>query len=76
MRCIYITCPNCKKTFEVNSNLIPMEGREVKCSSCYNIWYYKSNTNRSEKMKEILKKYPSELPRELEDLISDAETSK
>ena len=34
MKCIHITCPNCKKIFEVEHNLIPSEGREVKCSAC------------------------------------------
>ena len=41
MKCIHITCPNCKKTFEVEHNLIPVEGRDVQCSSCDVIWFYK-----------------------------------
>ena len=46
MKCIYITCPNCKKTFEVEDNLIPSEGREVKCSACNIIWFYKIKKNQ------------------------------
>ena len=45
MNCIHITCPNCNKIFEVESKLIPSEGREVRCYSCENIWYYKSKEN-------------------------------
>ncbi len=75
MNCIHITCPNCNKIFEVESKLIPSVGREVKCYSCDNIWYYKSNQNNV-KISDIFKKYPSELPKDLEDLISDAETTK
>ena len=74
MKCIHITCPNCKKIFEVEDNLIPSEGREVKCSACDTIWFYKIKKNK--KGLDILKKYPSDLPKDLEDLISDAETSK
>ena len=75
MECIYITCPNCKKTFEVEDNLIPSEGREVKCSACNIIWFYKIK-KKQKKVLDILKKYPSDLPKDLEDLISDAETAK
>ena len=75
MKCIHITCPNCKKIFEAEDNLIPPEGREVKCSACNIIWFYKINKNH-EKVLDILKKYPSDLPKDLEDLISDAETTK
>tara|TARA_Y100000022_G_C12906408_1_gene220844 strand:- start:67 stop:294 length:228 start_codon:yes stop_codon:yes gene_type:complete len=75
MKCIHITCPNCKKTFEVEGNLIPSEGREVKCSGCNIIWFYRNKKNQK-KVLDILKKYPSDLPKDLEDLISDAETVK
>ena len=74
MKCIHITCPNCKKIFEVEHNLIPVEGRDVQCSSCDVIWFYKIEEKK--KISDILKKYPSELPKDLEDLISDAETAK
>ena len=46
MKCIHITCPNCKKTFEVEDNLIPSEGREVKCSACNIIWFYKKKKTK------------------------------
>ena len=35
-----IKCVNCNKKFNVNSNLIPDEGREIKCGSCNHIWHF------------------------------------
>ena len=75
MKCTHITCPNCKKTFEVECSLIPAEGRDVHCSSCDVIWFYKIEKKEKKKISDILKKYPSELPKDLEDLISDAVTA-
>ena len=74
MKCIHITCPNCKKIFEVEDNLIPLEGREVKCSACEYIWFYQVEKNKKKKL-DILKKFPNDLPKDLEDLISEAETA-
>ena len=37
-----ITCINCgKKKFDVNSELIPTEGRTIQCGSCNHIWFFK-----------------------------------
>ena len=36
-----ITCPSCKKKFEIDAALIPDEGRTLKCGSCENVWFYK-----------------------------------
>ena len=36
-----ISCNNCKKKFEINPNLIPNNGRLVKCSSCNHEWFFK-----------------------------------
>ena len=36
-----ISCPACKKKFEIDANLIPKEGRNLKCGSCLNVWFYK-----------------------------------
>ena len=35
-----IECVNCNKKFNVDSNLIPDEGREIKCGSCNHIWHF------------------------------------
>ena len=36
-----ITCPNCKKKFNIDPTLIPKEGRDLKCGSCDHVWLYK-----------------------------------
>ena len=36
-----ISCPACKKKFEIDTNLIPSEGRNLQCGSCLNVWFYK-----------------------------------
>ena len=36
-----ITCPNCKKKFNIDPTLINNEGRDLKCGSCDHVWYYK-----------------------------------
>ncbi len=35
-----ITCINCKKKFEVDSSLIPENGRTIQCGSCNHVWFY------------------------------------
>ena len=36
-----ITCPSCKKKFNIDINLIPSEGRDLQCGSCEHVWFYK-----------------------------------
>ena len=36
-----ISCENCNKNFEVDSNLIPEKGRLLQCSACDHKWFYK-----------------------------------
>ena len=38
-----ITCPNCKKKFNIDAALIPVEGRDLQCGSCDKVWFYKNN---------------------------------
>ena len=38
-----ITCDQCLKKFEIDSILIPNEGRLLQCSSCHNKWFYKKD---------------------------------
>ena len=35
-----IECIKCSKKFEVNSDLIPSEGRTIQCGSCNHIWFF------------------------------------
>lgn len=34
-----IVCPGCNAQYEIDSNLLPVEGREVQCSACGNVWF-------------------------------------
>jgi predicted Zn finger-like uncharacterized protein len=36
-----VTCENCDKKFEIDSNLIPDNGRLLQCSSCNYEWFFK-----------------------------------
>ena len=36
-----IECPCKKKKFNIDTNLIPLEGRNLQCGSCDRIWFYK-----------------------------------
>ena len=47
-----ITCPNCNKKFEIDSSLIPENGRLLQCGSCNHKWHY---------VKEIVEDIPVEL---------------
>ena len=38
-----IECVNCNKKFNVNSELIPNEGRTIQCGSCEHIWFFNPN---------------------------------
>ena len=43
-----ITCPSCKKKFNIDINLIPAEGRDLQCGSCDRVWFYKKQDPISE----------------------------
>ena len=43
-----IECPCKKKKFNIDINLIPVEGRDLQCGSCDRIWFYKKVELKSE----------------------------
>ena len=43
-----ISCNNCYKKFEINSELIPERGRLLECSSCNNQWFFKMDNKDKE----------------------------
>ena len=49
-----VECPNCNKKFNLEENLIPDSGRDLKCSSCGNIWRYEINTDYKSKKSKLL----------------------
>ena len=38
-----ISCDQCHKKFEIDSNLIPKDGRLLECGSCNHKWFYKED---------------------------------
>ena len=38
---MFITCNNCNKKFDIDSNLIPDKGRLLQCASCEHKWFFK-----------------------------------
>ena len=70
-----ISCEACNKKFEIDSNLIPSEGRTLQCGSCNHKWFFKKKV---EKKKKIILEKPEEyiekkLPEDTEELINEAE---
>ena len=41
-----ISCAQCDKKFEIESNLIPSEGRLLQCSSCNHKWFHKKKAEK------------------------------
>tara|TARA_B110001454_G_C12578778_1_gene375149 strand:+ start:117 stop:614 length:498 start_codon:yes stop_codon:yes gene_type:complete len=51
-----ISCEQCNKKFEVESDLIPDTGRLLQCSACDNKWFFKKTTTPSEHTDIIINK--------------------
>tara|TARA_Y100000389_G_scaffold173707_1_gene183079 strand:+ start:136 stop:594 length:459 start_codon:yes stop_codon:yes gene_type:complete len=41
-----ISCINCNKKFEIDSNLIPENGRLVQCNGCNHKWFFKKEIKK------------------------------
>ena len=41
-----ISCINCNKIFDINSNLIPENGRLVQCNVCNHKWFFKKEIKK------------------------------
>ncbi len=46
-----IECINCNKVFEINSELIPENGRTIQCGSCNHVWFYNPKITNFKKEK-------------------------
>ena len=70
-----ISCEACNKKFEIDSNLIPSEGRTLQCGSCEHQWFFKKKVEKKKKI--ILEKseeyIEKKLPEDTEELINEAE---
>ena len=62
-----ISCPNCNKQFKINPSLIPSEGRDLKCGSCDNVWFYKIEDKKSK----LLSLNEDVVDNEVETIIDD-----
>jgi len=49
-----ISCPSCKKSFQIDGSLIPIEGRNLKCGSCSHVWFFKNEKKNLELKTEII----------------------
>ena len=49
-----ISCPSCKKNFQTDVSLIPIEGRNLKCGSCSHVWFFKNEKKNLELKTEII----------------------
>ena len=47
-----IACPFCKKKFEIGTALIPSQGRNLKCGSCNQVWFYKKDNDDHNEIRE------------------------
>ena len=46
-----VSCDQCNKKFEIDSNLIPKDGRLLECGSCNHKWFYKQDIkNKTEEI--------------------------
>jgi len=43
-----IECINCNKKFNVDADLIPMQGRQIQCGLCNHIWHFKIESSLKE----------------------------
>ena len=46
-----IACPCGEKKFEVNSELIPANGRTIQCGACNHVWFFKPEKINKTKIK-------------------------
>ena len=60
-----IICPNCKKQFEIDSNLIPEKGRLLKCGSCDHTWFFNKHDELPNNNEIITKPIENEIKKTL-----------
>lgn len=58
-----LICPQCNALYEVSSDMIPPEGREVECSACGNVWYQRANLREMRGLAQDLRAPRPEKPR-------------
>ena len=56
-----IECPDCNKKFDIDQNLIPINGRLLQCGACNYKWFFKLNIVEKKNEGQIKIKAKSEL---------------
>ena len=65
-----IECINCNKKFDVNSELIPSEGRTIQCGACNHVWFFRKNDLKQQEI--VAKKVETKKsPKKLEKIKSE-----
>ena len=66
-----IDCPNCNKKFDIDQNLLPVNGRLLQCGSCNHKWFFKFNEIEKKIEDEIkIKKIDQPINKPIEKKIS------
>ena len=72
-----ITCPQCEKKFEIDSNLIPEKGRMLKCGSCDQTWFFNPSLQKgSQNSQDIKTNKKSEIVKDNDEITSVEEQTK
>tara|TARA_B100001175_G_scaffold39795_1_gene29144 strand:- start:608 stop:1054 length:447 start_codon:yes stop_codon:yes gene_type:complete len=48
-----IECPDCNKKFDIDQNLIPVDGRLLQCGACNYKWFFKLNIVEQQNEEEL-----------------------
>ena len=56
-----IECPDCNKKFDIDQNLIPIDGRLLQCGACNYKWFFKLNIVEKKNEEQIKIKAKPEL---------------
>ena len=56
-----IDCPKCNKKFDIDQNLIPVDGRLLQCGACNYKWFFKLNIIEKKNEEQIKIKAKPEL---------------
>ena len=76
-----ISCPSCKKKFNLDESLIPENGRLLQCGFCDHKWFFKKkeilNEKSSTQSSPPIKILPDvKIPKDIEVIINQAEEEK
>ncbi len=68
-----ISCPSCKKKFEIDASLIPNDGRILQCGSCNHKWFYNKHLPNKDDFSKKIEIVQNDIPSNTENIIKEAE---